>query len=34
VYVCSNSLLEWQPQGHVIPLVFSLRSFFSLGTCS
>jgi hypothetical protein len=27
-------LLEWQPQGHVIALVFSLRSFFSLSAYS
>jgi hypothetical protein len=27
-------VLEWQPLGHVIPPVVSLRSFFSLGACS
>jgi hypothetical protein len=27
-------LLEWQSQGHVILLVFSLRLFLSLGACS
>jgi hypothetical protein len=29
-----EGVLEWQPQGHVNALVFSLRSFFSLGACS